>query len=532
MVGPMHRAPIGLKIRERRKAIGRTQASLAAQVGISASYLNLIEANKRQIGGQLLRRLADALDVKLETLDGAAERRLAEHLQEFNAEPLLRDREMTPAAAFDLVGRHPEWARALITLYRAYQDQKQIVNALSDRLNQDPFLGAAVHGMLSHVAAIRSTAEILTSVDDLEAGQRGRFDQIIDSESRQLAGVATTLAAYFDKAQTRVRSLTPSEEVDDLLWERNNHFPVLEEAVGDLSRAAFAGRVADEAVMADHLAERHGIMVETRASNAVGTAGVQDDSLPDGAGGRLVLFDTAPAATRRFQIARLLCALSLRDVVEAEVDKTELLTSPAARQRAVRALSSYAAGAMLMPYELFLEDATTLRYDVGLLARKHGVSFEQACHRLVTLRRPDAAGIPFAFMRADPAGYVTKRFPLPRLPIPRYGNACPLWAVYSAFQNSGVIVRQLAELPAGDRFLFIARAVVKEQGVFGQHPHVVSIMLACDAVHADQTTYADGLDLSAPSLAAPIGPTCRLCPRATCRHREEDPIVGSGRFPA
>jgi len=157
MAGPVHRAPIGLKIRERRRAIGQTQAALAAQVGISASYLNLIEANKRQICGQLLRRLADALDVKLETLDGAAERRLAEHLQELNAEPLLREREMTPAAAFDLIGRHPEWARALITLHRAYQDQKQIVNALSDRLNQDPFLGAAVHGMLTHVAAIRST---------------------------------------------------------------------------------------------------------------------------------------------------------------------------------------------------------------------------------------------------------------------------------------------------------------------------------------------------------------------------------------
>jgi len=382
------------------------------------------------------------------------------------------------------------------------------------------------------VAAIRSTAEILTTVDDMEAGQRGRFDQIIDSESRQLAGVATKLAAYFDKAQTRVRSLTPSEEVDDLLWERNNYFPMLEEAAGDLSGAAFAGKAPDEAVMVDHLAGRHGIVVEVRASNAMGTTDDLDDSLHDREGGRLILFDTAPAATRRFQIARLLCALSLGDVVEAEVDRSELLTTPAARQRAVRALSSYAAGAMLMPYEPFLDDATALRYDVGLLAHKHGVSFEQACHRLITLRRPDAAGIPFAFMRADPAGYVTKRFPLPRLPIPRYGNACPLWAVYSAYQNSGVIVRQLAELPSGDRFLFIARAIVKEQAVFRQHPQVVSIMLACDAVHADQTTYADGLDLSAPSLAAPIGPTCRLCPRATCRHREEDPIVGSGGSPA
>ena len=87
------------------------------------------------------------------------------------------------------------------------------------------------------------------------------------------------------------------------------------------------------------------------------------------------------------------------------------------------------------------------------------------CHRLVTLRRPGAEGIPFGMMRVDPAGFVTKRFPLPHLLLPRHGNACPLWAVYKAFQTPGVLERQLVEFPNGSRFLMLARAVEKENRV-------------------------------------------------------------------
>src|SRR3546814_14887319 len=94
-----------------------------------------------------------------------------------------------------------------------------------------------------------------------------------------------------------------------------------------------------------------------------------------------------------------------------------------------------------MPYGRFLEDAVRARYDVDLLRRLYAASVEQACHRLVTLRRPGAEGIRFAFIRSDPAGFVTKRLPLPNLPLPRYGCACPLWAVYRAFQTPEAVVR-------------------------------------------------------------------------------------------
>lgn len=523
----MPRAHIGSKIRERRKELGRTQVALADDIGISASYLNLIESNKRQIGGHLLQKVAAALEVELESLDGAAERRLAEHLQEMAAEPLLRHLEIPPSSAFDLIGRHPKWARALVTTFRALQDQTALAMALTDRLNHDPFLSDAVHDMLTNVAAIRSTAEILESVDDLDGVQRSRFDRIIGNESRRLADVTTRLASYFDKAGTQTRSLTPSEEVDDLLWERNNYFPELETAAEHLLATWFDGRTPQENQLAEKLRQQHGIETENRPERDLSDIMMRNHCHHDRQARRLIFSDTVPSPTRRFQMARLLAECTLHEAIGAELDAEPLLTTQAARQRAARALSSYAASAMLMPYDRFLNDAIEVRYDIERLAHQHRVSFEQACHRLVTLRKPEAAGIPFAFMRADPAGFVTKRFPLPRLSLPRYGHACPIWAVYTAFQTPGNITRQVAELPSGDRFLFVARAAVKEQAVFSTHRQVVSLMMACDSLYADQTIYADDLNIAEPSLTTPVGPTCRLCPRKTCRYREEDPILGT-----
>lgn len=147
----------------------------------------------------------------------------------------------------------------------------------------------------------------------------------------------------------------------------------------------------------------------------------------------------------------------------------------------------------------------------------------------MTLRRPGAEGVRFGFMRADAAGHVTKRFPLPRLPLPRYGNACPLWAVYAAFQNPGATLRQLAQFPGGDRYLFVARAVEKERPAFRMPRHFMSIMLACDAVQAGELVYGDGLDLSPAAPTTPVGQSCRVCVRRDCAYREEDPIIDAGR---
>lgn len=518
------RSLIGPKLRERRKALGITQTQFAAQLGISASYLNLIEANKRSIGGSLLKRMAEQLGLVIDELDGAAERRLVRDLGELAGEPLLAELRLDPASADALASRHTDWGRALVTLHRAWLDGNRAVSALSDRLNQDPFLGDAVHSMLTRVAAIRSSAEILGTMDDLTPEQQRRFVSIVDSESARLADVAQALAAFFDKAHTATRSITPVEEVDDFIFEHDNHFPPLEQAAADFRVAAALDAECSEAALVEHLQRIHAVQV--RVHPAADADAASRPVAFDAAARVLSIADTAAPATRRFQLVRLAGELFHQgQAVTVQIEGSPLLTSDAARRRAQRALSSYLAAAVLLPYDSFHEAAARSRYDIDYLAQRFGVSVEQVCHRLVTLRRPGAEGIPFGMMRVDPAGFVTKRFPLPHLLLPRHGNACPLWAVYQAFQSPGAIVRQLADFPSGDRYLFLARTVEKERRGFAMPRRLMSVMLACDALHADRTVYAQGLDLSSGAPATPVGANCRLCTRENCAYREEDPII-------
>lgn len=224
----MDRAIVGTRLRARRRHLGISQADLARSVGISASYLNLIEANKRRIGGPLLSRVAETLDLALDDLDGAAERRLQEALDDIAHMPTLDTLEIEQDRAGEFIGRYPGWARALAALARSEQAAQQTARVLSDRLSHDPFLGEAVHRMLSRIASIRSAAEIMTEYEDIDLEQRRRFDQIIFEESRNLAEVGEALAAYFDKSTETDTSLTPLDEVEAMFEGRENRFAEIE----------------------------------------------------------------------------------------------------------------------------------------------------------------------------------------------------------------------------------------------------------------------------------------------------------------
>jgi predicted transcriptional regulator/DNA-binding XRE family transcriptional regulator len=517
----MPRPVIGPKIRDRRHELGITQVGLAARLGISASYLNLIEGNKRSIAGTLLRRIAHELGLGVEDLDGAAERRLISDLGEIAGEPWLASLALDAGSGSDLASRHNGWARALIALHRAWRDRDQAAMALSDRLSHDPFLGDAVHNLLTRVAAIRSSSEILAAIEDLAPDEQRKFATIVGDESARLADVAQALAAFFDKEHAGARPAMPVEAVDDFLLDRNNHFPALEE-VAQAFRAALHVDDCDERALLDYLRREHALDVKSAAA-----AGSPPGTTAFDPQARALSIDaSAPAATRRFELARIAAELFHRGApISAEIDASPLLAAPAARRRASRVLSSYVAGAIVLPYEAFHAAAVQARYDVEYLAQRFGASFEQVCHRLTTLRRPGSEGIAFGLVRVDAAGFVTKRFPLPHLLLPRYGNACPIWALYGAFQTPGTVVRQLAEFPNGDRFLFVARTVEKSRPAFAMPRRLMAVMLACDALHGDRTIYGDGMDLASSAPATPVGANCRSCGRRDCAYREEDPII-------
>jgi predicted transcriptional regulator len=173
---------------------------------------------------------------------------------------------------------------------------------------------------------------------------------------------------------------------------------------------------------------------------------------------------------------------------------------------------------------MFLSAAEELRYDIDQLARRFEVGFETICHRLSTLQRNSERGIPFFFVRVDRAGNISKRQSATDFHFSRVGGTCPLWNVYEAFASPGKILTQLAQMPDGRTYLWIARTVSHHRGGYGSPGKTFAVALGCDLRHAERIVYSRGLDLSSPDSATPIGVGCKVCERLECAQRAFPPI--------
>ena len=227
--------------------------------------------------------------------------------------------------------------------------------------------------------------------------------------------------------------------------------------------------------------------------------------------------------TQTFQILLQVALLRQNALLEATLDLARF-HSQEARAIAKIGLANYFAGAALMPYQRFLESAQDCRHDLEVLAGRFGASIEQVCHRLSTLQRPGAKGIPFFFVRVDQAGTITKRHSATRLQFARFGGACPLWNVHRAFELPGQFLRQMAETPDGIRYISLARDVTKSAGRFGAPVRRYAIALGCEVKHAPALVYADGMDVERDEAFEPIGISCRICERKNCHQRSVPPL--------
>ena len=147
------------------------------------------------------------------------------------------------------------------------------------------------------------------------------------------------------------------------------------------------------------------------------------------------------------------------------------------------------------------------------------VGFEQVCHRLTTLRRPGAEGVPFHMLRIDVAGNISKRFSASGIRFARFSGACPRWNVFSAFLTPGMIRIQVSRMPDGHQYFCIARTIQKDSGGYHAQHAVQAIGLGCRVEHARELVYSDGIDVANPDTCIPVGITCRLCERTDCEQR-------------
>ena len=448
---------LGARFKRLRRELGLTQTRMAEDLGVSPSYLNLLERNQRPVTAQVLLRLAEAYDLDLKSLATDPESAGATGLSEVFSDHIFRDLGLGRHEIAEVAENTPAVAEAVVRLYRAYLDQR--------RLSE---LGGA-------------------------------------ARPEEGAGPASV-------AQ-------PSDWVRDFIQAQKNHFGELEDAADGVSGALGAEPQEFAWAARERLAKTHGIQVRV----------VPIEVLPESVRRfdhhrrRLLLSEALSAEGRAFALAYQLALLEHRDLLERLIDRAAPPDRPTRNLLKV-SLANYLAAAILMPYQAFYEAAERTAYDLDLLSNRFGVSFEQACHRLTTLARPGARGVPFFMMRVDSAGNISKRFAGSTFPFSRFGGACPRWNIHSAFRTPGRVVTQIVETPDGQRYFTFSRTVTRLASSYADGEDAeLSIGMGCELKHAERLVYARGLDLADPRATA-IGAACRICERPACPQRAAEPI--------
>jgi hypothetical protein len=379
----------------------------------------------------------------------------------------------------------------------------------------------------SDARLVADLSDIFTATGAEDAVGRGEIEELVArmpgvgrslvAVHRRLRDATEELEAYRSRATTET-SLPPEhpmpfEEVRDFFYDRNNY-------IGELDTAA-------EEMFAQNGLKVGGLdlQLSTLMRDRFGVSVVIDGDLAEHAKRSyhhdarvLRVAQWLLPGQRAFQIATQLALLSQSELLSAIVASDDQLT-PESRGVARIGLANYFAGAFLLPYREFHQAATELRYDIDLLARRFEVGFETVCHRLSTLQRPQLRGVPFIFVRTDKAGNISKRQSATAFHFSRVGGSCPLWVVHDAFAQPGRIVTQVAQMPDGRSYFWLATTTAPEgHGYLGQHKSF-AIGLGCDLVHADKLVYSTGIALDNPSTVVPIGAGCKICNRPACPQR-------------
>ncbi|WP_034995932.1 helix-turn-helix domain-containing protein [Beijerinckia mobilis] len=391
-----------------------------------------------------------------------------------------------------------------------FSDAEDLRHAADLReVSGDPFFGDRLVSPAEAEAAVRSSPQVVSRFLQLY-----RAWQTLNEENaalRRLEQDANVAEA--------VTPALPYDEVRDWVQSRRNYFDGLDRAGEELAEAQNFNSDTMKESLRNYLHRQHAIDVVTFSGLSEKGLVWQFDR---GAKRLLVAAETTPQQ-QSFALAHVIGLLEQKAQI-AKLVQTAGLTSDEARSLARIALANYFAGALILPYGRFLSEAQSVRYDIEKLRGRFGVTFEQVCHRLSTLQRPRASGIPFWFLKVDIAGNVLKRSSAARFQFARSGGSCPLWNVHHSFTQPGSLLVQLARTPDGITYLSIAKTVGAEATSYLARPRAVAVGLGCEIDYADRTVYATGLDLANHDIADPIGPGCRTCERPDCRHRSLPPL--------
>ena len=304
----------------------------------------------------------------------------------------------------------------------------------------------------------------------------------------------------------------PHEEVRDYFYQRQNYLHELDTAAEDLTAKIRMHRGDLAGELANRMTTVHGVRIVRRID-------LGDTVLHryDPATKTLEMGNHLSSGQQVFKMAAELAFLEFGELIDKMVDEG-MFTSDESRTLARLGLANYFAAATVLPYRQFHDVAENFRYDVERLSAFYSVSYETIAHRLSTLQRPSMRGVPFSFVRVDRAGNMSKRQSATGFHFSSSGGTCPLWNVYETFSNPGKIGVQIAQMPDGRNYMWVARTVERRASRYGQPGKTFAIGLGCELRHAHRLVYSEGLDLSG-EAATPIGSGCRVCERDNCPQR-------------
>lgn len=458
---------MGVRLRSLRQERGLTQVALAKALDLSASYLNQIEQDQRPLTVPVLLKINKVLGVDIQLFSEDEEARLLTQLQDALT-VLPPDVAAVPMPELRaVVTKLPHIAKAMLSMHQRYVAEREQMEFLMARMGD------------------------------------GRADTGSDGAVVPAMSVAQPM---------------PFEAVRDFFFARRNYLDALDRAAERLALQAQAQGPSLMDWLKQRLQTCHGVRVLPLSAAAAHADSHQHHRYFDAQAGVLYIAAHVRAAQQTFQIATQLALLEFAELIDQEL-QTVAWHHPATRRLARVGLANYVAGALILPYQQFLQAAEQAQYDLDVLSRQFEVGFETVCHRLSTLQRPEAPGIPFFFVRVDRAGNISKRQSATHFHFSKTGGTCPLWGVYEAFQRPGEVVPQLACMPDGRRYFWIARTVTTPGKSWGAPRKTFSIGLGCDVRHAARMIYAQGLNLDHAEADTPIGMGCKVCDRPACPQR-------------
>lgn len=378
------------------------------------------------------------------------------------------------------------------------QDTARLIAELREALADD------VVGVNVSPTELSELASAQPSVAHALVALRRAYRDTVENAGALLAGQDTNSA-------TRVAM--PYEQVRDFFYDRQNYVDPLDRAAEGLSSELGTGSVDLRGSLTARLRERHSVRVAAQPSSA--PEGELRRYDPDTRVLRLARH--LQPGQQAFQMALQLALLEHERMLDEAVSDSQVGAEAEGLMRF--GLAQYFAAATVMPYGPFRAAAEEVKYDIERLQERFGVGFETVCHRLSTLQRPGLRGVPFSFVRVDRAGNVSKRQSATGFHFSRSGGTCPLWTVYEAFTTPGRLVRQVAQMPDGRTYFWVARTVIRKRSGYESPSKTFALALGCELRHAHRLIYATGLDLNDKTLATPIGFGCRTCERIGCPQR-------------